>query len=320
MDRLIRATRKATQADEWALVLAAAGIPHRLEPDGAGWTLLVPAAEAPTALAALDAYDEEARRAPHAAVPDAASPRLAWAAGIAAGALLLAFFAVTGPPAAGSRWFEQGAASARHIVRGEPWRAVTALTLHADAVHVAGNAVATAVLLPAVVQRLGVGCGLGLVLLAGAAANLLTAMAHDPRHVAVGASTATFGAVGILAALRLLPARRQAKPRWKRWMVLAASLVLLSMLGTSPGADILGHAFGLLAGGALGLVAGAVLRRPPGAAIQSSLVVLAALVVLGCWCLALAGLPAGLPPRPVVGGRPVASWRGAEWTSRGRSS
>src|SRR2546425_9969232 len=107
MDRVIRATRRATQADEWALVLAAAGIPHRLEPDGAGWTLLVPAAEAARAQAALDAYDEEARRAPHAAVPDAASPRLAWAAGIAAGALLLAFFAVTGPPAAGSRWFEQ---------------------------------------------------------------------------------------------------------------------------------------------------------------------------------------------------------------------
>src|SRR2546422_8522348 len=193
MDRVIRATRRATQADDWALVLAAAGIPHRLEPDGAGWTLLVPAAEAARAQAALDAYDEEARRAPHAAVPDAASPRLAWATGIAAGALLLAFFAVTRPPAAGSRWFEQGAASARHIVRGELWRAVTALTLHADAVHVAGNPVATARPPPAVVQRLGVGCGLWLRLLSGAAANLPTALAHDPRHVPLGGPTAPVG-------------------------------------------------------------------------------------------------------------------------------
>jgi membrane associated rhomboid family serine protease len=82
-----------------------------------------------------------------------------------------AFFAVTGPPAAGPRWFEQGAASARHIVSGEPRRAATALTLHADAVHVAGNAIATALLLPAIVQRLGVGCGLWLVLLGARAAT-----------------------------------------------------------------------------------------------------------------------------------------------------
>jgi hypothetical protein len=72
-------------------------------------------------------------------------------------------------------------------------------------------------------------------------------------------------------------------------MVLAASLVLLSMLGTSPGADILGHAFGLLAGGALGLAVGVALWRLPGPAIQWPLVVLAVLAVVGCWRLALSG-------------------------------
>jgi rhomboid protease GluP len=289
MDTAIRVTRRTTEAEEWALVLAAAGIPHRLEPEGAGWRLLVPAAEAPRAQAALDAYAEEARGEPDTAVPDAASPPLAWGVGVAVGALLLAFFAVTGPPGPGSRWFGPGAASARHIVSGEPWRAVTALTLHVDAVHVAGNAVATAVLLSAVVQRLGPGCGLGLVLLAGTAANVVTAVAQDRRHVAVGASTATFAAVGILAALRLFPARSRARPRWKRWMVLAASLVLLSLLGTGRGADVVGHGLGLLAGLALGLAVGAAGRRPPGPAVQWPLVALAALAVVGCWRLALAG-------------------------------
>jgi rhomboid protease GluP len=288
METPIRATRRAAQAEEWALVLAAAGIPHRLEPDGARWTLLVPAAEAPRAQASLDAYDEEAPAEPDAAVPDGASSPVAWAVGIAVGALLLAFFAVTGPPAPGSRWFEQGAASARLILGGEPWRAVTALALHVDAVHVAGNALATAVLLPAVVQWLGPGGGLWLVLLAGTGANLLSAVTQDPRHIAVGASTATFGALGILAALRLLPARRQARPRWKRWMVLAATLVLLSMLGTGRGADVPGHALGLLVGGALGLAA-AGRRRAPRATVQWALVALAALAVVGCWRLALTG-------------------------------
>src|SRR5437763_159481 len=80
----------------------------------------------------------------------------------------------------------------------EWWRAVTALTLHVDVVHVAGNALAVAVLLPPLVQRFGAGAALWLLLLAGALGNVLAAMTHDPRHLAVGASTAAFGAVGVL--------------------------------------------------------------------------------------------------------------------------
>ena len=288
METPVRAARRQTRVEEWALVLAAASIPHRVERDGAGFLLIVPDADALQAQAALDAYDEEARAERHAALAEQASPRLAWAVGVAVATLLLAFFAVTGPPGAGSRWFEHGAASARLIVGGEPWRAVTALTLHVNAVHVAGNALAAAVLLPAIVQQLGPGGGLWLVLLAGTAGNMLAALVYDPRHVAVGASTATFGAIGILAALRLLPAPAGAGTRRKRWPVLAASLVLAAMLGTGPGADVLAHVLGLLAGGVLGLAAGAVLRRPPGAPVQWSLVALAALALVGCWRLALA--------------------------------
>ncbi len=165
---------------------------------------------------------------------------------------------------------------------------MTALTLHVNAAHVAGNALATAVFLPAIVQRLGPGGAVWPVLLAGTAGNMLAALVYDPRHVAVGASTATFGAIGILAALRLLPAPARAGTRRKRWPVLAASLVLAAMLGTGPGADVLAHVLGLLAGGVLGLAAGAVFRRPPGTPAQWSLVALAALAIVGCWRLALA--------------------------------
>src|SRR5229473_563190 len=177
METPVRAARRQTRVEEWALVLAAASIPHRVEREGADFLLIVPDADALQAQAALDAYDEEARAERHAALAEQASPRLAWAV---------------------------GAASARLIVGGEPWRAVTALTLHVNAVHVAGNALATAVLLPAIVQRLGPGGALWPVLLAGTAGNMLAALVYDSRHVAVGASTAIFGALGILAALRLL--------------------------------------------------------------------------------------------------------------------
>ncbi|MBI2462433.1 MAG: rhomboid family intramembrane serine protease [Candidatus Rokubacteria bacterium] len=291
METAIRATPRASEAEEWVLVLAAAGVSYRLEPAGTGWVLLVPDSEVQRAQAALEAYqDEEARGEPTAALPERASRRVAWGVGLAAGGLLLAFFAVTGPPAPGSGWFERGAASAGRILGGEPWRAVTALTLHVDAIHVAGNAVATALLLPAIVRRLGPGAGVWVMLLAGTLGNLLGAVAHDPRHVAVGASTATFGALGVLAALRLWPASAAARTRGKPWMVVVASLVLLAMLGAGRGADVLAHGLGLLSGGAVGLAAGAALRRPPGPSIQWTLVALAALAVAGCWGLALAGL------------------------------
>ena len=45
---------------------------------------------------------------------------------------LLAFFAVTGPRAAGADWFAAGASDAERVLHGEWWRTITALTLHAD--------------------------------------------------------------------------------------------------------------------------------------------------------------------------------------------
>jgi membrane associated rhomboid family serine protease len=165
---------------------------------------------------------------------------------------------------------------------------VTALTLHVDLVHVLGNAIATALLLPPIIRRLGPGVGLGLVLLAGAAGNLLAAAVQGPRHVAVGASTATFGALGILAALRLGSSSPAGRQRGRRWIVPVASVLLLAMLGTGPGTDVIAHALGLVAGAALGRVA-AIVRQPVAAPIQRALVAAVALAVLGCWCAALAG-------------------------------
>lgn len=291
METVLRAAGNTSEAEEWTLVLAAAGIPHRLESADAGWTLLVPAAEAPRAHAALDAYDQEARSDATDASPESAWRVISWTIGVAVGASLLGFFVITGAPAPGSRWFERGAASAGLMLRGEPWRAVTALTLHVDAVHVVGNAVATALLLTAVVQRLGPGGGLSLTSLAGAVGNILAAIAYDSGHVAVGASTATFGAIGILAGLRLCAVATPTRTKSRPWLVLAASAVLLAMLGSGRGADEVAHALGLVTGMALGLAAAVVLRRSLGTAVQWALVGLTLFAVVGCWHLALAGTP-----------------------------
>ena len=263
-------------------MLASAGIPHRLDPTGEGLTLSVPEEEAGRAREALDALDAEERA--HARPPVAPDRPVPWVLGIAVGLLLLEGFVITGPPAGGSRWFERGAAIAG-LMRAEPWRSVTALTLHLDVAHVAGNALATAVLLPAVAQRLGAGAGLLLVVLAGAAGNVLAAMTHAPDHSAVGASTATFAAIGMLGTLRLFSGPAGEHTRWK-WTVPAASLLLLVLLGAGRGADVLAHVMGFGSGAVFGLV-GAVSRQPLGPALQWTLGTVTAAIIAACWLRAL---------------------------------
>ena len=279
----MRVSPDRRQADEWAMVLAAGAISYRLRGRLDGWALVVDARDVEVARETLDAYDREnsvdSTRPPAApAVPDRAA---AWV-GVAVGVLLIGFFAVTGPRATHSVWFERGGADAERILAGEWWRTVTALTLHADAPHVVGNAVAGAVLIGAVSYQLGPGVGLWLVLLAGAGGNALTAIVHGTHYESVGASTALFGAIGILAAMQVV-ARGPLSAARKRWIVIAASLALLALLGTSPGADLLAHLFGLLVGGCLGVVAALVRRGPLRPVIQWALAAAVLPFVVGVW-------------------------------------
>ena len=281
----VRVTPSRRHADDWAVVLAAAGIPHWLRQRLDGWALIVPPDDAAAALETLAAYDHENARSGPSAGDEAAPSRPPTIIGAVVALLLVGFFAITGSRAAGSAWFQVGSADAARMLAGEWWRAVTALTLHADAPHLAGNAVAIAVLMTAVCWHLGPGVGAWLLLLAGAGGNALTAAAHGGHHVSVGASTAVFGAVGILAALRIAPARVGAGTR-RWWVVAAATLALLALLGTGPEADVLAHLFGVLAGGGLGLLTALTLRRDIPAPVQWLLVAAAGGAVLGAWRLA----------------------------------
>jgi rhomboid protease GluP len=284
----VRVTPERHQADEWAVVLAAGNIPHRLTSRLDGWALIVAARDAEAARETLDAYDRENISDTADVDAEAVTPIYGAAAvGVAVGLLLIGFFAVTGTRANRSIWFERGSADAGRIVAGEWWRTVTALTLHADAPHVIGNAGASVLLVGAVSNQLGPGVGLCVLLFAGAGGNALTAVAHDAHHDSVGASTAMFGAIGILAATRVMSRTRRPAAR-KPWMVVAASLALLALLGTSPGSDLLAHLFGLLLGGAVGLAAAPTLQRPVRPPVQWALAIAVLAVVVGAWLCAVA--------------------------------
>lgn len=257
-------------ARDHGLVLSSMKIPHELRSIPAGWILLVRDRDYARAVAAIDRYEEENRDWPPRRDRDA--PRFPISPVFAVGFLALAaFFAFfTGPVAhPHGPWFAEGRSVASQI-GSEPWRAVTALTLHADGAHVMGNVVSGTVFGTAVGRRLGPGLGALAVVASGAlgnAANAAYYLARGEHHASIGASTAVFGAVGILAATQLValafPAARHASAPPRRWYEWGAPVLgglgLLGALGASPTSDLGAHGFGLVAGLGVGLVAAAAL-------------------------------------------------------------
>jgi membrane associated rhomboid family serine protease len=259
-----------------------------------GWSLLVDSSEADRAASLLEADDRERVGAPvEESHPTEYGPT--WAGFIMAG-LLVAFYLVTGPRNPNVVWFERGSASAEAILAGEFWRTITALTLHADVAHILANGASCALFATAVCRSVGPGVGWLLIVLAGAIGNVLNAFAHGTGHSSVGASTAIFGAVGLLAGLGLVRKRRLGVKGRRAWAPVAAGLALLAMLGTGKGTDVSAHLFGFLSGAVLGFPVGAGIRRPPRWEVQVLLLALSLGVVVVCWQVALYTLPACLQP------------------------
>jgi len=277
----VRVVRRRALADEWALVLAAEGLRADVRGGPAGFAVEVPASEGDRAERVLAAFERENRVVPPPPEPPPVD-RTPLLHALVVSAALLASFAWTGPN--GGWLAERGAAQASAIRAGEWWRAVTALALHADAGHVLGNAIAGALFLTAVFRSFGPGMGGALTLAAGALGNLANAWLRDPAHATIGASTAVFGALGVLVGERMV--RRHATPsRSAAWIPLGAGLALLAMLGTEGDrVDVGAHALGLAAGTLLGLVA----ARVPVAWIARPLVQLvaglAAVAAIACAC------------------------------------
>lgn len=261
----IRYVGTQDRADEFALVLAATGLPYQVARSAEGGYLLgVPAGAAAAARRALQTYDAESKAASREAPPPPDRGTNALGAGVALG--LVAFTMVTGywerePP---SRWFTVGVADAALIRGGAWWRAITAMTLHANVMHLLGNVAATLIFIGAAGRWMGAGVAAVAILLAGTGANLLTAWTEPPSHLSAGASTATFAALGLVAGLQVVRRWRGGGAiRRRAWVAAGAGLALLAMLGMGAQADVYAHGYGLGLGTLLGVLVGAVDRPPP---------------------------------------------------------
>ncbi len=256
---LLRVTSEPRRLDAWALVLVSKDFSPLIRWADDTFELHVPHDELTAAKVELDAFDVEELAAHRAAHADAALERLPATRYAALGSvlmalLLLAFFAVTGPRAGGSEWFSAGASDAERVLQGEWWRAITALTLHADSAHVISNVGIGTLVVGAVMRSEGVGLGSALVVASGTLGNLVNAWAHQTLHRSVGFSTAVFGAIGILGGLAYVHGRRRAHRLRPAWTALGVGLALLAMLGSGERSDVLAHLFGGLAGVGLGLL------------------------------------------------------------------
>jgi membrane associated rhomboid family serine protease len=242
------------------------------------------------ALAALDHYEFE--NASRQDAPDTPAPPahpLALRTGLSISAGLLLFFLHTGARRSGVSWFERGSAEAERILSGELWRLTTALTLHADLAHVAANAVVGAVFITAVCRWLGPGVGGALVLVTGIGGNALNAWFQGAGHASVGASTAVFGAVGLLGGLGVSRWRRRGARGRRQWAPVAAAIGLLGMLGTAgERTDLWAHLWGLAVGAGLGVPLGFRVHHMPKAWIQALAGCAALGVIAYSWGLALA--------------------------------
>ena len=281
-----------SQARQWSLVLDSRSVPCLLETRDDGWHLLVPPEQYERALHELRSYVRENEHWPP--LTPQARPLFENTLATLSVLILLATFhnltrmetSLTGLSM--PDWIALGNAQAGSILDGQWWRLVTALTLHADWAHLSSNLAIGGIFVYFLCRELGSGLAWSLLLSAGALGNLVNACVQSPGHSSVGASTAVFGAVGILAALSLVRYRHQLQRRWP--LPVAAALALLALLGTEgKNTDLGAHLFGFVYGGFLGLITEYLIvrRGAPGPVLNALLAVISVAVVVGAWWAAL---------------------------------
>ena len=284
------------EAEQHALVLVAVGISARLEPRNGGIGLLVVSDDATRARRELAAYDWENDRSYRPLQPARAFREGLSGAMIFCVALVFVHAAASWQ-AFSLDWLSVGEAQAGLIVGGEWWRVLTALGLHANAGHLLANLAMGSLLGLFLAQILGTGLAWLAILLAAGVGNFLNALAHPATYTSIGASTAVFAALGIIAVLTLSRQRSPWTSGLRRWLPLVGGVTLLALIGvggerTDIGAHFAGFFVGCLFGGGL---SGAGRRLPQGKKAQYAYGAAAIALFILAWLMAFEGAVAPDP-------------------------
>ncbi len=246
--RIVFESRNRAACADRSLVLAAAQIPHQVLHDHGGSMIVVPAGHSAHAIDEIAIYDE-------ANPPLVPKPRRTIRyqnamPGIVAYVLVVCGVAwLAGESAFGENWFRAGRVDGVLVRAGELWRTITALTLHSGLGHLAGNVVFGALFGLFAGRILGSGVAWFAIVTTGALGNLLNTLVLAPDHRSIGASTAVFAALGIVAGY-VWRAKLMSQERWVyRNGPIVGALALLMYTGTGDeNTDIGAHLFGFLCG------------------------------------------------------------------------
>jgi membrane associated rhomboid family serine protease len=251
----IRVCEGSGRAEELALVLSAQAIESRVRFDPRGWVLSVAADSVAAAELELAAYLAEGPRGP-ARVVARSLPGRPWPGIVAYLSIITGVALAAGSLAFGVDWLARGGMNGARLFAGEWWRPITALTLHADASHLLGNAFFGSFFGYSVARYLGGGAGWLAILVCGALGNLANALLLGAAHRSIGASTAVFAALGLLTAWCWRRGFPPGASRRERFAPVVAGIGLLAFTGAGGvGTDVGAHLTGFAAGfvGGLGL-------------------------------------------------------------------
>ena len=285
--RVVYESTNRQSCSDRALVLASVQIPYQLMDDGMSCVLVVPAEYSPRAAEELRLYDDEnppVRPKPRKrivyqdALPGVIGYVLvvcvvAWLAGYS-------FF--------GSNWFVAGRVDGTLIRDGEWWRTITALTLHSGVRHLLGNLVFGVFFGIFAGRLLGSGVAWLAVLVAAALGNTANTLLLDSTHRSIGASTAVFATLGILAGY-VWRGQLMAQDRWStRFGPIIGGLALLMFTGTGDeNTDIGAHLLGFVCGFATGMLLTVIGKMPAPPRTQRAAGGIALGLIAISWLIAL---------------------------------
>ncbi|HSG97311.1 MAG TPA: rhomboid family intramembrane serine protease [Woeseiaceae bacterium] len=287
--RVVYESRDRRRCSDRALVLASGHIPYQMIDDGLSCALVVPAEHSARAAEELRLYDEEnppLRPKPRKrivyqdALPGVIGYVLvvcgvAWMAGYS-------WFA--------SDWFVAGRVDGTLIRDGEWWRTITALTLHSGVRHLLGNLVFGVFFGIFAGRLLGSGVAWLAVVVSATLGNVANTLLLDSAHRSIGASTAVFATLGLLAGY-VWRGQLMAQDRWStRLGPIIGGLALLMFTGTGDeNTDIGAHLMGFVCGFGTGMIL-TLLGRMPAPARTQAVAGSIALGIIGiAWYVALQG-------------------------------
>ncbi|MFB3124826.1 MAG: rhomboid family intramembrane serine protease [Woeseiaceae bacterium] len=275
-------------SNDRALVLSSLNIPHEILHDDLGYTLVVPAEVSEKAKYEIWQYEKENQQA-QPQMPRPVPVFQNAVPGIVAYIVVIILVTwLAGESAFNRDWLAAGRVDGELIRQGEWWRTLTALTLHSGFRHLAGN-IGFGALFGLLAGRLfGSGLTWLCVVIASGLANTLNTLLLASSHRSIGASTAVFATLGLVAGF-VWRAKLMAQDRWSyRLGPIVGGIALLAYTGTGDvNTDIGAHLAGFVCGFGFGMLLTLLPRIPSARRFQLLCGTTAIGILAASWIIAL---------------------------------